>query len=473
MNFPGQGDKTPMSPLDRMEKRFSPAGMTRNRVRKAFSSLMWLISIRIDMAAKRTFDVIFAAILTVLLSPFWIVMLLCCGIERIPCIGKNGKVFEAINFPISQKTLPGRILNALKFPRFAALWNILKGEMSFIGPRASAPGELDLREGDSRRRLNVRPGLVCTFWVRRRVNIAFDSESVVDAEYVETHTIRGDVGILVRSIISAMYGNGSTAAPTGRVSILGIPIDNLTMDEAVKVILHRTEVKKQSRVSFVNADCANISWKNQEYMRTLVECDVVLADGIGMKLAGRMLKQNIRENVNGTDMFPRLCKGMEAEGKTMFLLGGRPEVPDAVAAWVAERYPNLKICGFQHGYYSADEEAAVIERINECQPDVLIVAFGAPRQEIWIKKHLEECGAKVAIGVGGLLDFYSGRIPRAPLWMRELGIEWVYRFIQEPGRLWKRYLVGNTIFMMRFLVKRGSGRKYRADVKGINNKCAL
>jgi N-acetylglucosaminyldiphosphoundecaprenol N-acetyl-beta-D-mannosaminyltransferase len=394
-------------------------------------------------------------------------------ITVLPRIGKNGKVFEEISFPISRGNLFGKVLSALKFPRFGALYNILKGDMSFIGPRAAAPDEVNLREGDSRRRLTVRPGLVCTFWVRRRVNIAFDSESVVDAEYVETHTIRGDFGILVRSLISAMYGNSAPAAPSGRVTILGIPIDNLTMDDAVDVILRRTEFKKQSRVSFVNADCANISWKNQEYMRTLVECDVVLADGIGMKLAGRILKQNIRENVNGTDMFPRLCKGMEAEGKSIFLLGGREGVPEAVAAWIAERYPNLNITGVQHGYYSPEDEAAVIERINACQPDVLIVAFGAPRQEIWIKKNLEATGAKVAIGVGGLLDFYSGRIPRAPLWMRELGIEWVYRFIQEPGRLWKRYLVGNTVFMMRFLVKRGNGRNFRSDVKGINKKCAL
>jgi N-acetylglucosaminyldiphosphoundecaprenol N-acetyl-beta-D-mannosaminyltransferase len=116
---------------------------------------------------------------------------------------------------------------------------------------------------------------------------------------------------------------------------------------------------------------------------------------------------------------------------------------------VNERYPGVRLAGCRDGYFAPEENAAVVAAIRKARPDVLLVAFGAPRQELWLDQWSAELEVPVSFGVGGLFDFYSGRIRRAPLWMRETGLEWVYRLIQEPRRMWKRYLVGNVVFLYR------------------------
>jgi N-acetylglucosaminyldiphosphoundecaprenol N-acetyl-beta-D-mannosaminyltransferase len=241
------------------------------------------------------------------------------------------------------------------------------------------------------------------------------------------------------------------------MNLFGIRIDNLTMDRAVAEIVaatHHDVPPKQ--VSFVNADCVNLAHKNPEYRTALAESSLVLADGIGMKIAGRVFGNEIRENLCGTDLFPRLCAALAGTGKSIYLLGARPGIAERACDWIRRNHPNTKIAGSHHGYYSAADEPAVIAAIAKARPDVLLVAFGAPKQELWIKKNLAATGAKVALAVGGLYDYYSGRIPRAPLWMRRLGMEWAWRLIQEPARLWKRYLIGNCVFLARTFAHRAS-----------------
>jgi N-acetylglucosaminyldiphosphoundecaprenol N-acetyl-beta-D-mannosaminyltransferase len=109
----------------------------------------------------------------------------------------------------------------------------------------------------------------------------------------------------------------------------------------------------------------------------------------------------------------------------------------------------VTVCGTQHGYFSTAEETDVLRSIEDAKTDLLLVAFGAPKQDLWIREKLGSSNVRVAIGVGGLFDFFSGRIPRAPLWLREMGLEWTYRLYQEPRRLWRRYVVGNAIFLLR------------------------
>jgi N-acetylglucosaminyldiphosphoundecaprenol N-acetyl-beta-D-mannosaminyltransferase len=122
-----------------------------------------------------------------------------------------------------------------------------------------------------------------------------------------------------------------------------------------------------------------------------------------------------------------------------------------VTQWIARQYPGVTISGYQHGYYAAEDEQQIIRQIAESGASVLLVAFGAPRQDQWIHEHVAETGVKVAIGVGGLFDYYSGRIPRAPRWIRELGFEWFFRFWQEPQRLARRYFIGNGVFLCHVL----------------------
>jgi N-acetylglucosaminyldiphosphoundecaprenol N-acetyl-beta-D-mannosaminyltransferase len=228
----------------------------------------------------------------------------------------------------------------------------------------------------------------------------------------------------------------------------------MTMSDALEWIVARCRGESPSHLCFVNADCANLACRNPEYREVLNRGDLVLADGIGMKLAGKLLGSEIRQNVNGTDMFPRMCESLAGTGLGIYLLGARPGVAAAVAEWVGSHYPATEVSGFRDGYFKPEEEPEVIRGIAASGASVLLVAFGAPRQDVWIRRNLQATGVKVAMGVGGLFDFYSGRIPRAPVWMREIGAEWLYRFIQEPRRMWRRYFVGNAVFLWRVARRR-------------------
>ncbi len=134
------------------------------------------------------------------------------------------------------------------------------------------------------------------------------------------------------------------------------------------------------------------------------------------------------------------------------MLGARPGIAEAFAGWIEKHYPGVRVKGFRDGYFDASQETAVIRDIRDSGAAILLVAFGSPRQDLWIGQHLPDLGVRIAMGVGGLFDFYSGRIPRAPQWMRELSLEWFYRLYQEPRRMWRRYLVGNVVFLSRVIM---------------------
>ncbi len=242
--------------------------------------------------------------------------------------------------------------------------------------------------------------------------------------------------------------------PVPRVSLFGISIDNLTMAEAVDDVVDRARDGRRTVVSFVNAHCANIAWNDPVYLEALRAGDLTFADGSGMRLAGRLLDRPVQDNVNGTDMFPALVSATAGTGLRLFLLGARPGIADAVADWIRETSPSTVVAGAEHGYHGADGQDALLERIRLARPDILFVAMGVPEQEEWLVEHLEATGATVGIGVGGLFDMVSGRIPRAPTWMRRVGIEWIWRLAKEPGRMWQRYLVGNVVFVVHAMRER-------------------
>jgi N-acetylglucosaminyldiphosphoundecaprenol N-acetyl-beta-D-mannosaminyltransferase len=242
---------------------------------------------------------------------------------------------------------------------------------------------------------------------------------------------------------------------------MGIRIHNLTMSEAVETIVDWGRDTDQRQVAFLNADCANIAWRDPQYAAILNDADLTLGDGIGIKVAAKALGLQLKQNVNGTDLFPRLCDAFQGQPGGLFLLGARPGIAEAVAGWVTERYPGAKIAGFHDGYFSPSEEPRVVDEIRKSGATVLLVALGAPNQDRWISRNLASTGVKVAMGVGGLFDFYSGRIPRAPQWLREMGLEWVYRLCQEPGRMWRRYLLGNLAFLYHVAIQRR--RDYAED----------
>ena len=231
--------------------------------------------------------------------------------------------------------------------------------------------------------------------------------------------------------------------------MLGFAIDDMNLRDAADAIVARLNADEPSRVAFINADCVNIAWRDEEYRRSVREADLVFADGVGVGLAAKLLRRPLKANVNGTDLFPVLCAAIEDSQHRVFLLGAKPDVAAEVAKWMSRHFPEVQVCGVEHGYFDASDEATIIARIAEAKPDLLLVAFGEPRQTKWIERHLAATGARVGIGVGGLFDFYSGRVRRAPRWLRRRGMEWAYRLWQEPRRLARRYLIGNVVFLAR------------------------
>jgi N-acetylglucosaminyldiphosphoundecaprenol N-acetyl-beta-D-mannosaminyltransferase len=306
---------------------------------------------------------------------------------------------------------------------------------------------------------------VSPYGVRSQVGIAHADEFEVDAEYAARASNREALGLLLRAMLGRLLGgNDETLERPAEVSIFGIPMINTSMDAAVEWILEVSEPGQSARqVAFVNPDCLNIAWRNPGYKRVLCSADRVFPDGIGIRIGGRMLGWGLRDNVNGTDLFPLLCESATAAGRALYLLGARPGVAAGAAASMQQRFPRLRIAGCRDGYFSPDEEPDVVAEINASGAAILLVALGAPRQELWIAERLAGLQVPVAMGVGGLFDFYSGRIRRAPIWMREIGLEWVYRIMQEPGRMWRRYIIGNPVFLYRVWIQKRHPERFEAS----------
>jgi N-acetylglucosaminyldiphosphoundecaprenol N-acetyl-beta-D-mannosaminyltransferase len=253
--------------------------------------------------------------------------------------------------------------------------------------------------------------------------------------------------------------SGVASLAKRRVRLLGLELANVSLDEAVRLVFERARSSAPTRICFVNAHCMNIAAVDPEYREVLATSELVFADGVGMRLAGRLLGDPIADNVNGTDMFPALCAALAGSELSIFLLGARPGVAEQVGDWVAANHPGVTVAGCLPGYFGEHQIAQVVATIRASGASILLVAMGVPQQELWIRDHQAECGVPVALGVGGLFDFYSGRVRRAPVWMRRCGLEWAFRLLQEPGRLWRRYLVGNWLFVGRVLLERfGSSR---------------
>jgi N-acetylglucosaminyldiphosphoundecaprenol N-acetyl-beta-D-mannosaminyltransferase len=245
-----------------------------------------------------------------------------------------------------------------------------------------------------------------------------------------------------------------------RVWLLGNRLDAYAPDEAMDELMRRLDERNRARVYFINAHCLNVASKDPSYRQALAEAELVLADGSGVLLGSRLLGIPVVHNLNGTDLVPRLLEKAAMRQRTVYLLGGMPGVAARVAATLQQRFDGLRIAGFDHGYVPRERHSDVVARIRAARPDILLVAMGVPLQEEWLREHWDELPVTLGIAVGALFDFLSGRLPRAPRWMRALGIEWSYRLLLEPRRLWRRYLVGNVTFMLRVLaaVRTGRGR---------------
>jgi len=437
--------------IEALERRMHGTGRSAEEVRRRLVIARRRAWLRWALGSKRALDAGSAFLLLVALSPLLAVLLAACRgrLTRQTRLGRWAEPFEMVSFDFGPKSVVGR----LGLHRLPVVVNILRGELSWIGPRALQAAELTAADRQQWRRWDLRPGLLSLWWIRTRANNNYGTEWETDAEYGQDAGVWNDMGIVARAIPAALYGSGA-AITEDEISVLGLRMDNLTMSEAVDWIGQRIRTRETAAIRFLNADCANRAWSDGGYRDVLNSAGLTLADGIGLKLAGQILGRPVRQNVNGTDLFPKLCARLAEGGHSLFLLGAKPGVAELVAAWAVENHKEIRIAGVRDGYFSAEQDEDVVRQISAASPDVLLVAFGAPRQDVWIAARAGRLGAGVAMGVGGLFDFYSGRIPRAPQWMRDMAVEWLYRFWQEPGRMWRRYFVGNFVFLLRVGLER-------------------
>jgi exopolysaccharide biosynthesis WecB/TagA/CpsF family protein len=249
-----------------------------------------------------------------------------------------------------------------------------------------------------------------------------------------------------------------------RISMFGFDLINASRSAVARDIVAHAELDKRATIQFINAHCINTALADPAYRAALDHADYLLPDGSGLAIASRLAGSERGENLNGTDLFPEICRAAAAAGQSIFLLGGKPGIATGASRAMRQRFPHLRITGTHNGYWSPDQEDAVVGLVNASGADILLVGMGVPIQEKWIARLRHRLSAKVVLGVGGLFDYYSGSIPRAPAIMRAAGCEWIWRLMQEPKRLAQRYLIGNAKFLLSALHHAWVARDYDRSV---------
>lgn len=303
-------------------------------------------------------------------------------------------------------------------------------------------------------------GLLSPIEVRLRMGIPYGDLRSVEDDYLAKRSLKGDLGILARTMLSYLLAPSKKAEAARRPFVVSATVDNLTIEEAMNAILQPHEDPRAKQVYFVHAHALNLARFDAEYAAVLKQADALLPDGIGIRMAAGFLGIAMRHNLNGTDLFPLLCRDAASQGLPLVLIGGAPGVADECARRMRLANPALKTPVVSPGFFSSqadvDELVGRIQSLGRC---LVLVGMGSPRQERWAATHLRECRGATVLTVGGLFDFYSGRVRRAPIFWRETGMEWAYRMLQEPRRLAKRYLVGNPLFLALALEQKLRRRK--------------
>ncbi len=223
------------------------------------------------------------------------------------------------------------------------------------------------------------------------------------------------------------------------IRILGVRVDDVVQDEAIEYLLAFAAAGRPYHVVTVNPEFVVKAQKDAEFRAVLEAADLALPDGAGLMHAARYLGTPLRGRATGVDTILGLAPRAAEHGHSFYLLGAAPGIAEEAAARLVMLAPALRIAGTYAGSPHPDEEDAIVARIRQVHPDFLFVAYGAPSQDLWIARNLARLEVPVAMGVGGSLDYISGRVPRAPASVRALGLEWLYRLVRQPWR-WRRML---------------------------------
>jgi N-acetylglucosaminyldiphosphoundecaprenol N-acetyl-beta-D-mannosaminyltransferase len=230
-----------------------------------------------------------------------------------------------------------------------------------------------------------------------------------------------------------------TMLDRARSEILGIKIDDVTSEEALARIEQFVADGRPHLVTTVNPEFIVTAQTDAAFAQILNQADLNLADGQGLLWAARLLGLSLRERVTGVDTLVKLAELSARKGYAIYLLGAAEGVAEAAAQVLRSRFPGLRVAGTYAGSPAPEEDEGIVERIRRADPQLLFVAYGAPRQEQWIVRNIPRLRVPVAMGVGGAFDFISGKSSRAPVWVQRLGLEWLHRLTREPWR-WRRMM---------------------------------
>ena len=317
-----------------------------------------------------------------------------------------------------------------------AIYSILKNDINLVGTA--------LKNHNT-----IKAGFFSLWFVRQNSKMTNTTEEQCNKEYFQKVSIKEDIKILLKSFIVLIYSSQNNHFKN-KIKLLDVVFDNLPIQNIINKINTTIQKNEKKSIFFVNADCLNKAYEDSEYKDILSKADIVLPDGSGINIGCNMINNPLKENLNGTDLLPHICKLSQKKGFKIYLLGAKEDTAKQMKKNLIKKYPQLQIVGTHHGYLNTKKLTnKVIKDINQKQTDILFVAMGVPNQEFFIDKYKDKLDTKVILGVGGLFDFYSNNTKRAPLFLREIGFEWIYRMIQEPQRMWKRYIIGNPKFLYR------------------------
>lgn len=249
------------------------------------------------------------------------------------------------------------------------------------------------------------------------------------------------------------------------VRILDCAVHPVTMQEALDWCLDTCRSAPRARIVLTANASHLVELQDHPGLRSAAAAaDLVTADGMSLVWASRFLGAPLPERVTGIDMLSNLLRLAPQHGLRIFLLGTKPEVLARFVAFCRETYPGIQLAGWRDGYFSAAEHDAVIQQIADSRADILFVAMPSPFKDIWCEQHRDRFRVRLIMGVGGAFDVLAGMVPRAPGWMQDNGLEWAWRLLLEPRRLWRRYLTGNSRFI--YLLLRD---KFRSRVPAVQS----
>lgn len=253
-----------------------------------------------------------------------------------------------------------------------------------------------------------------------------------------------------KSLFDANIISDSTYVRSMKEAYYNLSMNRLNTSEFFDQLRAEMATGGQVVVNFVNAHCFNIAQVDMEYRKALNSSTFVLNDGVGIQIGASLLGFRFQENMNGTDLIPKILSTPKLCEKGVYLLGAKPEVVAKASREIQARCPQAPVVGYSDGYFKDTDE--ILKKINDSGAQVLIVAMGVPMQELWVENNRHALpGVRLIVSGGAIFDFLTGTVARAPVWIQKAGFEWLFRLAQEPRRLFRRYAVGNVVFLFKVL----------------------